>query len=73
MNVRELILKLREFDGDLMVVVDGYEGGVNELKQVLPEEIVLNVHEEYGYFGKHELVEWRDRGEKVEVVYLPRS
>ena len=53
MNVRELIEKLSAQDSELMVVIDGYEGGVKEARYVDVETIVLNVNEEW-YYGEHE-------------------
>lgn len=56
MKARELIEILKTLDGDLMVCVDGYEGGVTELQKdsIEVQEITLNVHTEY-YYGEHEI------------------
>lgn len=56
MKVRELIEKLQQFDPEMMVVVDGYEGGANELKIVNTARIALNYNEGSWYYGKHEFV-----------------
>jgi len=53
MKVHELISMLKEFDPNLRVVVDGYEGGVKDAGYVTEETIALNVHEEW-YYGEHE-------------------
>ncbi|MDX2213086.1 MAG: hypothetical protein SFY66_07335 [Oculatellaceae cyanobacterium bins.114] len=44
MNIRELIETLSQFDPDMRVVVAGYEGGFNDITQIQPCEIRLNVH-----------------------------
>jgi len=53
MKVSELIEKLQALDPDLRIVVDGYEGGVEDANYVTVEEIALNVNEERCY-GPHE-------------------
>lgn len=61
MKVKELIGKLQGFDGDLMVVTSGYEGGVTEATEV-SEVRLLSDHNSPEYFGEWELVEpsWTD-------------
>ena len=57
MNVGELKAKLKEFSDDLLVVIDGYEGGVGCLD---PDDnfyiagIKLNVNDAW-FLGEHEL------------------
>jgi hypothetical protein len=53
MKVSELIEKLQALDPDLRVVVDGYEGGVEDASYVTVEEIALNVNKQW-YYGEHE-------------------
>lgn len=55
MNVKELIEKLQAFDPELMVVRDGYEGGVTEATEVDEVKIALNVNDEW-YFGEHDVL-----------------
>ena len=45
MKVKDLIEKLQAIDPELMVVRDGYEGGVTEVVYVVVEEVALNVNE----------------------------
>jgi len=73
MKVSELIEQLKTFDPDLMVIVDGYEGGVDEPEP--PKEILvrLNVNNDHWYYGKHEAAHATDE-EKPDcaAVYLAR-
>jgi hypothetical protein len=52
MLVRELIQALKYLNQDDLVVVKGYEGGYNDVTQLLHINIVLDVNEEW-YYGKH--------------------
>ena len=53
MKVKELIEKLSQLDPELMVVIRGYEGGVDEVSDYGLCNIELNVNDEW-YYGKHE-------------------
>ena len=55
MKVKELIEVLSQLDPELMVVVAGYEGGVNEVSDYGLCDIELNVNDEW-YYGKHEVL-----------------
>jgi hypothetical protein len=79
MTVGELIAKLQEFDQNTMVVVDGYEGGVDELTTVQTVSIALGYNVEGWYYGDHEVVtdstllpEEKEKYPVVTAVYLPR-
>ncbi len=72
MTVSELIEVLKELPQDDMVVVRGYEGGVDEVVELEQTQIALNVNEEWSY-GAHELLDPRDNTEGDDVaraVYL---
>jgi hypothetical protein len=56
MNVRELIEKLQRYDPETMVVVNGYEGGVNPCCICREKLIKLGVNSEW-YYGNHEIVD----------------
>jgi len=60
MRVKELIETLSQLDPELMVVVAGYEGGVDEMDKYELCDVELNVNTEW-YYGKHEILE---KGEK---------
>jgi hypothetical protein len=75
MKVKELIEKLQKFDPELLVVVDGYEGGVDSPQE--PREVMLrlNVHdtEKYWYYGKHDFHHVTDsQGADCAAVHIPR-
>ena len=53
MKVKELIEKLKEFDPDTRIVVDGYEGGVDDLLELENIKIKLDVNKAW-YYGSHE-------------------
>ena len=55
MKVKELIEALSQLDPELLVVVHGYEGGVNEVDRCDVYDIELNVNTEW-YYGKHEVL-----------------
>jgi len=55
MKVKELIEVLSQLDPELMVVVHGYEGGVNEVDKCELRDIELNVNTAW-YYGKHEIL-----------------
>jgi hypothetical protein len=60
MKVKELIETLSQLDPELMVVIIGYEGGVDEMDKYELCDVELNVNTEW-YYGKHEILE---KGEK---------
>ena len=65
MNVKELIEQLQTMPPDTMLVVDGYEDGVNNVKTVNLIKINLNVNEEW-YYGAHEI----DENGDTDAVYI---
>jgi len=59
MKVKELIETLSQMDSELMVVVAGYEGGVDEMDKYELCDVELNVNTEW-YYGKHEALSDKD-------------
>lgn len=53
MTVGELIEKLQKFDPNMRVLVDGYEGGLDDPEEPRQNFIVLDYHEQ-SYYGRHE-------------------
>jgi len=69
MKVKDLILRLQECKPEAMVVLDGYEGGLCELKNIKDEvQITLDVNMA-SWYGPHEA----DTEGTMTAVYLPRS
>lgn len=69
MKVKELIQILAGLDPEAIVVVSGYEGGVNDCDQVEEYNIALNVNTQ-SYYGKHEVI-WD--GEHVFKAEYPET
>lgn len=80
MTVLELINKLGEFHLDMLVVVDGYEGGLDDPQYPELCVIHLNQNSEW-YYGKHEQCEQgetctyckSETAHKVDAVMIKRG
>ncbi len=53
MKVKGLIQELQKLDPELLVVVAGYEGGVDEVKNLTQYKIELNAYKDWAFFGDH--------------------
>ena len=72
MKVKELIGQLQKFDPELLVMVQGYEGGIDAPEKPYQTPIRLNVNEEW-YYGKHEVHRVSDTVKAdCEAVIIPR-
>lgn len=71
MKVKDLIEKLQGFDPELMVVRDGYEGGVTEANYADEVKIALNVNKEW-YYGEHDALHSDDEHEGHERAQAVR-
>ncbi len=76
MNVQQLIEELQKHPPEMRVIVQGYEGGYNDMKPPEITSIRLNVHDEdCGYYGRHDNEKY-SRGDKsgpIETaLLLPR-
>ena len=69
MNVKQLIEKLSAYDPETMVIVSGYEGGVNEAEYAGDVKIKLDVYTEW-YYGKHEVTDRDDDPFDCEAIYI---
>ena len=69
MTVQELIDALSKLPPDHMVVVNGYEGGVNEISDVVQCKLDLNVNTKW-YYGKHETHRRADSDDDVPGVWI---
>lgn len=56
MNVKQLIEKLSHLDPEMMVVISGYEGGVDEASSIDEIKIKLDTNDAW-YYGAHEVVD----------------
>ena len=68
MKVKELIEKLQLCDPELMVVVRGYEGGVNEGEYAATVKINLDAHTKW-YYDNHEIT-IDDEPFDCEAIYI---
>lgn len=71
MRVKELIEKLQALDPELMVVRDGYEGGVNEANYLDEVTVALHVNEEW-YYGDHDVLHKADEHPNHERIKAVR-
>ena len=71
MLIKTLIKRLEKLDGSLPVIVDGYEGGVDDVTKIKKVKMVRNVNTEW-YYGKHEEVSsWnKSKGKQVNAMHL---
>jgi hypothetical protein len=71
-TVNQLIERLQKMPQEHMVVIRGFEGGVDEVTELEEARIELDVNEEWNY-GSHELLDARDKTQDeniVSAVYL---
>ena len=53
MNIEELIAQLKAYPPQMRVIVQGYEGGYNDIVSLMDKHIALDVHPE-DYYGAHD-------------------
>jgi hypothetical protein len=75
MKVKELIEILQKLDPELLVVVRGYEGGVDEANNVHLCDVELDCNAGIEYYGKHEILHdgekpWNENNIVVKAVQL---
>jgi len=78
MKVRELIEELQKYDGELRVLLDGYEGGAVDITVVRLTKAILYAHEDPFMIGEHEVDRWEGfldgtDGDRTDVIYIPRN
>jgi len=71
MKVKDLIKELQSYDPELMVVIDGYEGGVDEATKAIDVSLKLDVNTEW-YYGKHEVVECETMPIDCNAIYITK-
>ena len=55
MKVKDLIEVLSQYDPELPIFVEGYEGGCNDVDLIEEIEVIKDVNTEW-YYGKHEKI-----------------
>lgn len=68
MTVSELIEALRKEPQDARVVVDGYEGGVDDANSIRQLRIRVNATKHVGYWGDHEDIHPDDTEEPFDEI-----
>jgi hypothetical protein len=72
MKVKELIEQLQKFDPETLVMVEGYEGGIDYPNEPFETLVRLNVNEDW-YYGKHETCHATDENKPdCAAVIIPR-
>ena len=69
MTVGQLIEALQDYEPSLMVIVSGYEGGVDEAKYAGQVRVKLNAHNEW-YYGNHEVADYDDLPFDCEAIFI---
>ncbi len=70
MTVAELIEKLQTlYPGNARVILHGYEGGYEDISDVVSKPIMLNVNEAW-YYGDHD--DPKDKQQPDEIAFLIR-
>ncbi len=73
MKVRDLIEILNGCDPELPIVVDGYEGGLDDLMEVETIQIFKDVNLNVGWYGDHEEASGASiKANTHTAIYLPR-
>jgi hypothetical protein len=75
MKVKELIEILQKLDPELLVVIRGYEGGVDKVNNIHFCNVELDSNAGIEYYGKHEILydgekPWRENGIVTKAVQL---
>lgn len=52
MTIKELIIKLRNYPEEMRVIIEGYEGGFNDISSIKEKTIAVDVNKEW-YLGQH--------------------
>ncbi len=60
MIVKELIQLLQDHDPDKKVIVRGYEGGYNEVLDIVQMDIVPHPQQQVSYVGEYENTRYED-------------
>ena len=73
MTINELIEQLKNYPGDMRVLVPGYEGGYNDTG-LKTEEIVFNFPKnDAWYYGPHECVRLAEADKGTQCLIVTRE
>jgi hypothetical protein len=67
MKVKELIERLQQLDPEKMVVMHGYEDGYDEISEIEPISLRLNVNTAW-YYGKHDRCDSPDATQAILIL-----
>ena len=72
MNVKKLIEILEKYPNDMRVIVDGYEGGYDDItdSQILEIDVKINCQRSSVVFGKHSESRLSDNQSELERCLL---
>lgn len=74
LTVKGLIEELGKFPADALVVVDGYEGGLDSLHVEGPSLVSIRHQREHAdWEGEYEDAEWNPSQNDIAAVRLPRK
>lgn len=68
MTVAELITKLQALDQTMLAMVNGYEGGLDDIESITQERVYLNYHKSISVFGEHEYCDGLEREGEYEIA-----
>ena len=73
MTIQQLIERLNEFPKDTRIMIDGYEGGYEDLEIIRESKVALNVHEnDSPIYGNHDDCDESEKPHKVIDVLIFR-
>jgi hypothetical protein len=52
MDIKELINELQKYPSDMPVIVEGHEGGYDDISEIKEVSVILNHNDEW-YLGRH--------------------
>lgn len=69
MTIAELIERLKKFDQTSLVIIDGYEGGLEDVERIVEEKIYLNYNLHINVFGPHMVCDGMEDEDAYEIAH----